>query len=184
MWSININGMKPSHAQKWKVKALSETLKAKASKVPFVVIMESHFKPHHNAAEIHIEGYNIHRADRISSRKNAGVAIYYQDHLVTNDTLTYSDDYCQAVALYIKSLNTIVGGVYRPPNSTDIQVNSFKSLINKLSDFIKKYPTADLQLYGDFNLKFIQWHSLSLKPGHGERLSEQHCAEALITFMQ
>ena len=184
MWSININGMKPSHAQKWKVKALSETLKTKASKVPFVVIMESHFKPHHNAAEIHIEGYNIHRADRISSRKNAGVAIYYQDHLVTNDTLTYSDDYCQAVALYIKSLNTIVGGVYRPPNSTDIQVNSFKSLINKLSDFIKKYPTADLQLYGDFNLKFIQWNSLSLKPGHGEKLSEQHCAEALITFMQ
>ena len=183
VWSLNINGMKPTHAQKWKVTALSEMIKAEECNIPFIIITETHFKPDHNAAEINIDGYNVHRADR-TPRKNAGVAIYYKDNLVTNDSLTYSDDYCQAVTLYIQSLNLIVAGVYRPPNATDNQVNSFRSLISKLNDFIQKYPTADVQVQGDFNMKFIQWQSLSLKPGHGQRLSEQHCAETLVNFMQ
>ena len=70
IWSINMNGMKPSHKQKWKVKALSEMLESEDQEVLFVVSSETHFKPHHNSAEIHIEGYNIHRADRTSPRKN------------------------------------------------------------------------------------------------------------------
>ena len=184
MWSININGMKPSHAQKWKVKALSEMLKVENCNIPFLIITETHFKPHHNAAEINIDGYSIHRADRTTLRKNAGVAIYYKDNLVANDSLTYSDDYCQSVSLYIQSLNLIVAGVYRPPNATDNQVNSFRTLVTKLNDFIRKYPTADVQIQGDFNMKFIEWQSLSLKPGHGQRLSEQRCAETLVNFMQ
>ena len=176
--------MKPSHKQKWKVKALSEMIESEEEEVLFVVTSETHFKPHHNSAEIHIEGYNIHRADRTSPRKNAGVAIYYKDHLVANDNLTYSADYCQLVALYIKSLNIIIAGIYRPPNPTNNHVIEFRNLIKKLNEFIQKYPTAELQIHGDLNMKSLNWQSLTLKPGHGEGISEQNCVDTLVKFMQ
>ena len=178
-----MNGMQPTHAQKWKIKALSELIKAEETKIPFIVVTESHFKPAHKAAEVSISGYNVQRADR-TTRKNGGVALYYAENLVSNDSITYSDDYCQSVTLYIKNLNLIIAGVYRPPNARDDQVNSFRKLIQQLNDFMMKYPTAEVQIYGDFNMKFMQWQYLSLKPGHGLRNSEQLCAEVLINFMQ
>ena len=129
------------------------------------------------------KNYNVQRADRIR-RKNGGVAIYYDHNLVPNDSATYSDDYCQSVTIYVKSLNLICVGVYRPPNANDTQVDSFRKLIQQIDEFVKKYPSADIQVYGDFNFKFIDWQCMMFKPGHGQSLSEQACAQILLNFME
>ena len=65
---INMDGMKPTPVQKWKVKALSEKVKNSDYQIPFVIVTESHLKPKHLAAEIHIEEYNLVRADRTTDR--------------------------------------------------------------------------------------------------------------------
>ena len=175
--------MQPTVTQKWKIKALQEKVKQCAYKVPFVATTETHFKPGHLAAEIGIEDYNVQRADRIT-RKNGGAALYYHNNFIANDSVTYSDDYCQAVTLYIKSLNFIISCVYRPPNSKDCEVKSFKDCINQIDTFMKKYPNTDFQMYGDLNFRFINWDTLSLKPGHCQTLSEQGCANILLEFME
>ena len=180
---ININGIQPTQAQQWKIKALEEKVLENNNPVPFIVITESHLKPRHTAAETHIQNYNIHRADRVN-RKNGGVAIYYDHNLVPTDSATYTDDYCQAVCLYIKSLELIVSGVYRPPNANANQVESFRNMMQQIEKFIKKHPSADVQLQGDFNFKFINWQCLTMKPGHGQSLAEQDCAQILINLMQ
>ena len=180
---INMNGMQPSHAQKWKIKALEEKVKQLTYPVPFVIVTESHMKPHHIAAEVAIENYNVHRADRVN-RKKGGVAVYYHNNLIANDAATHSDDYCQAVILYIKTLNLIIVGVYRPPNARDSEVKCFRDCINAINLFIQKYPNAEFQMYGDFNMKFIDWQAMTFKPGHGQKVAEQNCADILLEFMQ
>lgn len=132
---------------------------------------------------MHIKNYNLHRADRID-RKNGGVAVYYDHNIVPADSVTYSDDYCQSVTLYIKTLNLIVAGVYRPPNANNNQVESFRKMMQSISDFNKKYTSADIHIYGDFNVKFINWQCMIIKPGHGQSLPEQTCAQILLDFMQ
>ena len=179
-----MNGMKPTIAQKWKVKALSEKIKNSDYPIPFVIVTESHLKPKHLAAEVHIEQYNVVRADRTTDKKNGGVAVYYNNSLVSNEISTYSDDYCQAVILYVKTLNLVIAGVYRPPNSKDTEVASFRACIDKIDSFIKKYPNSEFQMYGDLNFKYVDWETMTLKAGHGQKISEQICADILLNFMQ
>ena len=180
-----MNGMKPNQAQKWKIKALKERVETNKAYVPFVIVTETHFKPKHNSAEISIKGYNVQRGDRSTKKKNGGVALYYDENLVPSDSITYTDNYCQSVTLYIKTLNLIISGVYRPPSAKDNEeVNSFRSAIHQISVFIEKYPTAEIQMYGDFNMRYMSWESLTMKAGHGERITEQICYEILINFMR
>ena len=176
--------MKPTIAQKWKVKALSEKIKNSDYPIPFVIVTESHLKPKHLAAEVHIEQYNVVRADRTTDKKNGGVAVYYNNSLVSNEISTYSDDYCQAVILYVKTLNLVIAGVYRPPNSKDTEVASFRACIDKIDSFIKKYPNSEFQMYGDLNFKYVDWETMTLKAGHGQKISEQICADILLNFMR
>ena len=177
---INMDGIKPTPVQKWKVKALSEKIKNSDYQVPFVIVTETHLKPKHLAAEIHIDKYNLVRADRTTDKIKGGVAIYYNNNLVADEIATYSDDYCQAVILYIKTLNLVIAGVYRPPYS---EVTSFRTCINQIDSFIQKYPNSEFQMYGDLNVKFVDWETMSLKPGHGQTISEQTCADILLNFM-
>ena len=118
------------------------------------------------------------------TEKNGGVAVYCAHNIVPTDAATYSDDYCQSVTLYLKTLNLIVSGVYRPPNASNNQVESFRRMMQQINDFSKKYTSADLHIYGDFNVKFINWQCMVMKPGHGQSLPEQACAQILLDFMR
>ena len=39
-------------------------------------------------------------------------------------------------------------------------------------------------MHGDLNFKFVDWMTMSFKAGHGEKVSEQKCAQLLLNFMQ
>ena len=57
-----------------KVKYLRDT--AKESNAPFLVLTETHLKPHILSAEVKIDGYSLYRSDRGPDKSHGGVAIY------------------------------------------------------------------------------------------------------------
>ena len=99
---INMNGMKPNQAQKWRKKSLKERVETKKAYVPFVIVTETYFKPKHNSTEISIKGYNVQRGDRSTKKKKGGFP-YVMMKI-----------WCQ-----LAQLLTQITGVYRPSSSKD-----------------------------------------------------------------
>ena len=170
--------MQPTKAQFHKIRSLQEHIQTSNEYIPFFVIVESHFKPYHLDAEINIDKYYPIRADRIS-RARGGAAIYMSNDLIVDNQKIYSDEYCSAVIVYNKVLNTIIAGIYRPPNSP---VSSFRSCMETVKNFTKEFESSDVLLMGDFNLPCYNWKTDSIKPGYLQ--TEQDCAKVLIDFME
>ena len=169
--------MKPSPAQKWKTKALNEYVNNPDEYYPFLIITETHLKPHHLDAEVKIENYNLIRADRVNKIKG-GVSIYIRDNIATDKETTYSDDSCSAVMIHLKKSNTNLIGVYRPPRSP---VEEFKGCLDAVHNFIKTNNTAENIMMGDVNMKLINWTTGDVTPGYEK--TEQTCATMLLDFM-
>ena len=55
--------------------------------------------------------------------------MYIQNSLPVSDVGTYDDDICEAVVCTIKSINTKVAAIYRPP---DTNTQSFENLLKFL----------------------------------------------------
>jgi hypothetical protein len=79
--------------QRWKIKALKEELLNNSLHTPFFVLTETHLKPYHVDAEVHIGGYTVIRADRI----RGGVAIYLHNSISADTVKVFSNSYCESV---------------------------------------------------------------------------------------
>ena len=176
---MNIQGMNPGIPnQKWKIPALSEEIQEKEEYIPFVVAVESHLSTDVLDAEIQIQNYNIYRSDRVE-RKQGGVIIYSYKDIIIDDSAKYSDDQCSSVMIYSKSLNLIIAATYRPPLS---QESSFMKCNEELNTFIRKHENADIFIMGDYNFRFVQWHSEHIT-SDGIPAPERRQAEMLIHLM-
>ena len=176
---LNIQGMHPGcKNQRWKISALSEDLQKDETFIPFIGITESHLDSSIFDAEIQIPGYNILRSDRIN-RKQGGVILYTYKNIIHNDSVNYSDKYCEAVAVYIKHYNIMIAIIYRPPNAPE---KSFTDCMGKIQEFTSKYDEADKFILGDFNFKFVQWESEKIL-SDGIPASESRQARTLIDYM-
>ena len=121
-----------------------------------VAICESWLKGHICNAQINIPGYQIIRQDR-KKRKRGGVLLYVQNSLPVSSTATYDDDICGAALCHIRSINTIMASIYRPP---DTKPESFSNMLNFLQNNINKISQnhhCDIIIMGDFNLPGMIW---------------------------
>ena len=160
VFQLNIAGINPKvHKQKVKLKTLGELVRTKEKKPPFFVLIESHLKPYILDAEVSIPEYNLLQADR-ASRRNGGVIIYYHHSFSVCDTETFSNSYCEAAMAYNQENNFIIVAVYKPP---DASAKSFKECLEKIKSFKDKYEDANIIIFGDMNLKFIDWRTETLK---------------------
>ena len=173
---MNIQGMDPSAHSASKCKLTSFIEEHIDDSVPVVVFLESWLKSHITDAQISIPNFQIIRQDRLK-RSRGGVILYIHDTLPVSDVHTYEDSTCEAVICTIKSINTKVAAVYRPP---DTNVQSFENLLTFLQNHLNSDKFTEFIIMGDFNLPGIQWE------GNQRNLKENSSkAETLLLqFMQ
>ena len=180
----NIEGVDPSahSASEHKLTAFVEEHILNKS-VPIIVFLESWLKDHISNAQITIPGYEIVRQDR-TIRKHGGVVLYVQNTLPISEVATYDDDICSVIICTIKSINTKVAAVYRPPGckNTDILSfeNSLKFLQEKLNASEAENVFTEFLIMGDFNFPGIKWggHSINENDNATSKLENM-----LFTFM-
>ena len=157
------------------MKTLGEIVNQSAKEIPFFSIGETHLKEYIMDAEVNIPNYNILRADRPTTRRKGGVAIYSHHSFSLEETLTFSNNYCEAAMAYNKINNIIVIAVYRPPETP---VEKFRECLEKIKNYKEKHETAVTLILGDLNLRYIDWEREIIRTG-----SERISSEMLLDFV-
>ena len=185
VFHINLNGINPKiKKQKIKLRTLGEIVNHSETLVPFFSIGESHLKEYILDAEVNIPNYNVIRADRPSTRRKGGVAIYYHHSFSLEEIETFSNSYCELAMSYNKLNNIIIVAAYRPPETP---VEKFKECLEMIKKYKEKHETATTLIMGDINLKYIDWdreiirtpENIKQNANHNERTS----SEMLLDFV-
>ena len=177
-FQININGINEV-SQKYKVKALEEMVHTSEKFIPYFSVIESHMKPRNLDNEISIKDYSIIRSDRPIIYKG-GVIIYTHKDFVVDDQDTYADNICQSAMAYNSKNNMILAAVYRPGGADS---NSFLKCLQKIESFISKHKDSDFHLYGDFNMRFVNWQTKEFDSSLSYLKTDKICAQELIKMM-
>ena len=161
---LNFQGMDPSvySRSSHKLQQFTEEIINNSEPV-FISGCETWLKPHITNAQVNIPGYQIVRQDRLT-RSRGGVILYVKDGLPVSKAESFDDGTCAAVICLVKSINTIIASVYRPPPSHGHSLSDSVSFINLLSflqDNIDKTNNghSDIIVTGDFNFPNLQWDS-------------------------
>ena len=153
---MNLNGINPTFKKhKIKLKTLSDIISENEYEIPFFIISETHLKEYISDAEVSIPNYNIIRADRPTTKRKGGVAIYSHHTFSLEEIQTFSNSYCELAMAYNKVNNLIVIALYRPP---DTPIEKFRECLDKIKNYKEKLETATTLILGDLNLKFIDWN--------------------------
>ncbi len=179
---LNIQGLNPGIVnQRWKIKALQESIDSSPLHTPFFILTETHLKSYHLDAEVHIRGYTCYRADRVS-RTCGGAAIYLHNSITAAKTKMFSNSYCELACIYYKEANLVIAGIYRPPSAP---FDKFDECLDILQQFINSIEhTPEVQFMGDFNLPFINWSTISIDTGCSISLADRQSALALLNFTE
>ena len=152
--TLNINGLPK---KKDELEILLDTLQFNFD---IVALTETHLNP---VTEKYSPLKN-YRSFFNSRRSNTwgGVAVFYKPHLTCeriNDLDLNTEGVLESLFIEISSKGekTILGVVYRPPNSNTTD------FLNKLNEIVFKFKDKKLHLVGDFNLDLLksEQHSLT-----------------------
>ena len=97
-----------------------------------ISLTESHLNDNIQDHEIHMEGWNSIRSDRIN-RSGGGVITYIKDFMTTSNELLYSDSITESVGVYIHDINMVLITIYRPPGCKN---DSFLKCIDKIDKWL------------------------------------------------
>ena len=180
---LNVAGINPKVLkQKLKLKALGEIVNHSDVEIPFFILVETHLKNVFDA-EVEIENYTIIRADR-EKRKCGGVAIFHHKSFCLEDHETFSNQFCELALAYNRENDTIIAAMYRPQ---DASAEKFSECLKKISTYKEKYDGATVLIFGDLNLKFIDWtrEEISTPKEIKQIMSaeERKQSEALLEFV-
>ena len=144
-----------------------------------LMLTESHLTNEVRDAEITIEGFEIHRTDRVGFR-NGGVLIYARSTLSLGlrVVLSFSQNKVDVLILESKKINMIIACVYRPP---DTSYENFNQALMKVEQVIEEHggPNRTLLVAGDFNLPIIDWREGQI---FGGTRDQQEQAKILVEF--
>ena len=160
VFQLNVQGINPKvEKQKIKLQVLSNLITGMSIKIPFFVCLETHLKDYIMDAEVAIPDYNIFRADR-PVRRQGGVAIYSHHTFNLENMETFSNNYCDCALAYNKQNNLIIIAIYRPP---DTPTKKFEECLQRIQKYKDAQDGANVIIFGDLNLKFIDWSTETLK---------------------
>ena len=115
-------------------------------------------------------------------RPHGGVLLYVHNSLPISETFCYDDDTCEAVVCSIKSINTKIASIYRPPNTDDKSFENLLSFLEKaLYDKNSRDKHPDIIIAGDFNIPEINWKAHHI---HCENKLSSKAANRLLSFME
>ena len=147
---------------------------------------ESHLKDEIKDSEIKIEGFNLHRCDRIENRQG-GVIIYTHESLEINDerTTKFSNGCCELLTLNISSLNTHIICLYRPPNTTSEKLSEPIRIVDA---YLSTAEKDKIIFIGDINCPFVSWHKVDgvvypeITPG--DTIDNQNQARSILDLAE
>ena len=129
-------------------------------------VTETWWREEYSDAQLSIEGFHLIRSDR-KKRRGGGCALYVNSAIPIHDQFTYTDESNSAALAYVKESHTVIGVVYRAPNSPVTE------LLDSLSRFLDSCEgsdvTPDIYLTGDFNMPSIDWATLGGTPDPAAR---------------
>lgn len=181
---FNIQGMNPSAYSKssYKLEYIKEELSSdENTQVAAVAISEHWLKSHITDAQIHIPKYQVVRADRKISPRGGALLYVHEDYPIINEE-TFDNDICQLAVCTIKSSDTIIASIYRPPDTPDEQFSQMMEFLQEYIDKSSKANHMDLLVLGDFNLPVINWKDISIQKCYNKESTES--AKTLLTFME
>ena len=153
----------------------------------FIILTETHLSDAILTAEINISGYTVFRSDR-AGRSHGGTAAYVRNDLACQVLLSESNSVCESLVLKVKSLETILVSMYRPPDSS---LEEFGEALGNVKVTIDKAVENDPKMknllqVGDFNFPFVDWKNRSAYktcPLAGRKANDKKQAELLIEHM-
>ena len=114
-------------------------------------------------SEFHIEGFNMYRADRSSSKRGGGVLMYIHESLVSVPYAQLDsngfEDSVWALINAGSDNRILVGNIYRSPNSSE-ENNS--KLLELLALAKQQAKITHLLVMGDFNMPEIDYNDYSV----------------------
>lgn len=107
--------------------------------------------------EVALEGYQLYRADR-KDRAHGGSGIYLNNNYPANSSSvsTFSNGYCEGLALKLEEGNTAIVCMYRPPGTS---TTNFNDIIEWMNDWLNKFTddSTNSLVFGDFNFPYLKW---------------------------
>ena len=79
------------------------------------------------------------------------------------------------VKVHLQAAKTIIGAYYLPPSASIDHLQELDASLNKVRE---QYPSADILLGGDFNLRWINWENLSYAPS----MPDKQACELLLSI--
>jgi hypothetical protein len=181
---LNFQGMDPSmhsrssHKLQNFIESHINDPDCKVNKPVFIAGCESWLKPHITDAQVNIPGYQTLRQDRII-RDRGGVILYVMNSLPVTSVEAFDDDICEAVICSIKSINTTIASIYRPPNTKPQSFDNLLRFLQRQIQIMSNNHHSDVIIMGDFNLPGLKWHHDGFST-EGNSLNESE--ELLIQF--
>ena len=106
---------------------------ASESNSAFLILTEMHLTADTDT-EVSVPGYQLFRADR-AVRSHGGAMVYVRTDLSSQLVASHSNSYCEIVDVKVKTLDTLLLCVYRPPDCPFVQfqeaIDVFQEAINK-----------------------------------------------------
>ena len=153
---FNTQGIDPSISSASRAKLNFFTEEYIDDSVAFVASCESWLKPHISDAQVSIPNFDVIRQDRIKS-KRGGVLLHVNNSLPASDINKFDDDTCAAVICTVKSINTKVASIYRPPSASRASFERLLSFLHANLEDNSPGNQMDIIIMGDFNLPGISW---------------------------
>ena len=135
----------------------------------FIMLTETWLLEHLDA-EIHIEGYQLFRADRKREKKkkgrySGGAALYINNKISSSPEvlLRFSNSVVEVLCVHLKCHNIVLCVMYRQPS--DIKggypstAKELRPALKELDEVLQSLPspTPDIIFGGDFNLPHMKW---------------------------
>ena len=119
------------------------------------IISESRFTKHHSAQFSALQGYVVHRLDRLE-RGGGGVAIYMYvsdqyDSVICSTSVDNRDYELLWVLVKRRSSVILVGGLYHPPKYSYRIQDILGYIEATLDELLHLHPNASVILASDFN---------------------------------
>ena len=175
--SANIRGLMPSKG-KFKLAMLKE--KALFENVAVITLTESHLNDSYLESEVHIDGFENYRADRVAGVLKGGIITYVRQDLLAGleQKASGSIGNIEYLAIKIASPDLLLITIYRPPSS---KPSDFRKVLLVLSDIISKcgHALPTIVLTGDLNFPTANWQQNTIGACTSDTREQ---AELLINF--
>lgn len=150
--------------------------------VALVAVVESHLRDDIRDAEVHMEGFQLFRADRLQGIKKGGVAVFARNDLAAEATIlsSGSNGVVEHLVLWFAHLRLVIVVIYRPPTC---EMSKFEPVLSDIASIVERLgrPLPSLIVMGDFNFPSMNWSTYDAYGGTRESRVQ---SASLVAFME